>query len=100
MYEYFLEIQITSCLDLEQDLEHSKVAVAPKTGTGAAAAAAESKETDIERKKREADELLKGIMPDDVIDGSAGYLNILVVSKRVKEWGFFLTILSIARNSA
>lgn len=84
MYEYFLEIQIPSCLDLEQDLEHSKVAVAPKTGTGAAAAAAaESKETDIERKKREADELLKGIMPDDVIDGSAGYLNILVISKRV-----------------
>lgn len=29
-------------------------------------------ESDIERKKREADELLKGIIPDDVIDGSAG----------------------------
>ncbi|KAJ7375354.1 hypothetical protein OS493_002105 [Desmophyllum pertusum] len=30
-----------------------------------------SKETDIERKKTEADELLKGIIPDDVIDGTA-----------------------------
>ena len=35
-------------------------------------ASTESKETDIERKKREADELLKGIIPDDVIDGTAG----------------------------
>jgi len=59
---------------LQQDLEHSKVAATPKTSTSAAATATESKETDIERKKREADELLKGIMPDDVIDGSAGYL--------------------------
>lgn len=72
MFEYILELQIPSYLDLQQDLEHSKVAVAPKTSTTAAASATESKETDIERKKREADELLKGIMPDDVIDGSAG----------------------------
>lgn len=57
---------------MQQDLEHSKVAATPKTGTSAAASATESKETDIERKKREADELLKGIMPDDVIDGTAG----------------------------
>ena len=73
MHKYFLGLQIPSYLDLEQDLEHSKVAVAPKTSTSAAASATESKESDIERKKREADELLKGIMPDDVIDGSAGY---------------------------
>ena len=68
-----MELQIPCNLDFQQDLEHSKVAATPKTSTATAAAATESKETDIERKKREADELLKGIMPDDVIDGSAGY---------------------------
>lgn len=65
--------KIPSHIDFQQDLEHSKVAATPKTSASAAASATESKETDIERKKREADELLKGIMPDDVIDGSAGY---------------------------
>ena len=59
-------------LDLQQDQELSKTPSAPKTATGAASSATESKETDIQRKKREADELLKGIIPDDVIDGTAG----------------------------
>ena len=36
-------------------------------------------ETDIERKKREADELLKGLIPDDVIDGSAGIICFLIL---------------------
>lgn len=52
----------------KKDQEQSKSAAAQKA---AATAATESKETDIERKKREADELLKGIIPDDVIDGTA-----------------------------
>lgn len=52
----------------KQDQEQGKTAAAQKAAT---TSAAESKETDIERKKREADELLKGIIPDDVIDGTA-----------------------------
>lgn len=49
----------------KQEQEQSKTAAAQK------AAAADTKESDIERKKREADELLKGIIPDDVIDGTS-----------------------------
>lgn len=58
--------------NLQQEQEQSKTAAAPKGGASATSASTESKETDIERKKREADELLKGIIPDDVIDGTAG----------------------------
>lgn len=57
---------------MQQEQEQSKTAAAPKGGASATSASTESKETDIERKKREADELLKGIIPDDVIDGTAG----------------------------
>ncbi|XP_032222152.2 cytoplasmic dynein 1 intermediate chain 2 [Nematostella vectensis] len=41
-----------------------------KTAAKAAAASSAKVESDIDRKKREADELLKGILPDDVIDGT------------------------------
>lgn len=55
----------------KHEQEQSKTAAAPKGGASATSASTEPKETDIERKKREADELLKGIIPDDVIDGTA-----------------------------
>lgn len=48
----------------KQEQQQVKAAVEP-AGTAVVV------ETDIERKKREADELLKGLIPDDVIDGSA-----------------------------
>ena len=62
----------------QQDQEQGKTAAAQKAAT---TSAAESKETDIERKKREADELLKGIIPDDVIDGTAGLFAVCFYSE-------------------
>ena len=62
---------------IQQDQEQGKTAAAQKAAT---TSAAESKETDIERKKREADELLKGIIPDDVIDGTAGLFTVCFYS--------------------
>ena len=66
-----------SWLYTQQDQEQGKTAAAQKVAT---TSAAESKETDIERKKREADELLKGIIPDDVIDGTAGLFAVCFYS--------------------
>lgn len=66
-----------SWLYTQQDQEQGKTAAAQKAAT---TSAAESKETDIERKKREADELLKGIIPDDVIDGTAGLFAVCFYS--------------------
>lgn len=68
----YLFVLISNFYNLQQEQEQSKTAAAPKGGASATSASTESKETDIERKKREADELLKGIIPDDVIDGTAG----------------------------
>ena len=67
-----LFVLISNFYNLQQEQEQIKTAAAPKGGASATSASTESKETDIERKKREADELLKGIIPDDVIDGTAG----------------------------
>ena len=50
-------------------IQQDQTAAAQKA---AAAATKDVKESEIERKKREADELIKGIIPDDVIDGTAG----------------------------
>lgn len=46
-----------------------------------AASTTSSLETETQRKQRETDELLKGILPDDVIDGSAGTAAIAAVQK-------------------
>ena len=48
-----------------------------QAATKGAATATDSTESDLDRRKREADELLKGIIPDDVISGTAGMLHFV-----------------------